>query len=123
MDAAGPDRSATSWLAQTDVAQVSANLLKHHDPRCFQHPGQPDQRQANQASWVIPFQPIEQRDPQPFGFETARALIRLLPTQIALDHGRRQHPEYDTKLLDCDLPPSAGAVQQAQSGMKNDGAP
>jgi len=57
---------ALSTIAELPGNPFAASLktsLQHRYSRCLQHSGQPDQGQTDQASRIITFQPLEQRDP------------------------------------------------------------
>jgi signal peptide peptidase SppA len=104
-----------------DCLKRDRPLSQHRDPGRLQHPGEPDQRQADQAGGIVALQPLEQRDAQALGLETARALVRSLAPQISLDHCRRQRAKYDPERFHRHLLAlAAGAIEQAQPGIKSD---
>jgi hypothetical protein len=103
-------------ILDTHLARLHASendlKLQYRHSRHFQHSGEPDQRQADQAAGIVALQSLKQGNAQTFGFKTARALIGLFPPQITVNLRLGQHPEYHPKYLYGDLPLTAGAIEQ-----------
>ncbi len=63
------------WL----IASVEALCPNHRNPFLFQHPDQPDQRQADQGIGVATFEFLKQCDAESFRFKRTGTVIRLFP--------------------------------------------
>ena len=85
-----------------------------------QHFHQPDQRQAEEGIGVIALEFTEQGDAHAFGLETSGTVERLLVLQVAADLSLVQLPEVHPEGLAAHLRLPAGAVEQAEPGVKGD---
>src|ERR1700752_975475 len=79
---------------------------------------EPDERQTDERRRILALDILEQRYAQPFGLETARAVVGLLAGHVALDLSGTQRAKHDRRRIDVGQAHSGVDAEQRAGGVE-----
>lgn len=100
---------------------MSVATSGQYDALGQQEINQSHQGQADKAVGVATLKALKQGDAQGFGLEAAGAAIGLVGEQVALNLLSAEMPEADFKGFGDNLTSPGAGIEQAESGLKQDG--